>query len=101
MAGPVLTRLTKLPLLGDSGVHDLVLESLQRRLQMGAIQDMQAVLIDALLREATPEQASQAMAELVRRGPLLVVTDDDDEAAAAWLVDLAARIECLCEHSSA
>ena len=54
---------------------------------MTIIQDLQAVLIEALLREVTPEQAGRALAELVRvvDGPAFVVSDEEDEAAAAWL----------------
>lgn len=54
---------------------------------MTVIQDLQAVLIEALLREVTPEQAGRALDRLVRvvDGPAFVVSPEEDEAAAAWL----------------
>lgn len=64
---------------------------------MTIIQDLQAVLIEALLREVTPEQAGRALAELVRvvDGPAFVVSDEEDEAAAAWLAVALARLRAL------
>lgn len=64
---------------------------------MTMIQDLQAVLIEALLREVTPEQAGRALAELVRvvDGPAFVVSDEEDEVAAAWLAVALARLRAL------
>ena len=61
---------------------------------MTVIQDLQAVMIDALLREVTPEQAGRAIAKLVRvvGGPAFVVAPDEDEAAAAWLSVMLVRL---------
>lgn len=61
---------------------------------MEVIKDLQAVLIEALLRQVTPEQASRALAELVRvvEGPAFVVSPAEDEAAAAWLSCVLARL---------
>jgi len=61
---------------------------------MTVIQDLQAVLIEALLREVTPEQAGRVLDRLVRvvDGPAFVVGDDEDEAAAAWLSEMMTRL---------
>lgn len=61
---------------------------------MTVIQDLQAVLIDALLREVTPGQASRALDRLVRvaGGPAFVVATEEDEVAAAWLAATLKRL---------
>lgn len=66
---------------------------------MTVVQDLQAVLIEALLREVTPEQAGRALAELVRvvDGPAFVVDDDEDEAAAAWLAAAITRLRVAAQ----
>lgn len=64
---------------------------------MTVVQDLQAVLIEALLREMTPDQAGRALDQLVRvvDGPAFVVGDDEDEAAAAWLAGMLARLRSV------
>lgn len=64
---------------------------------MTVIQDLQVVLINALLREVTPEQAGRALEQLVRvvDGPAFSVRDDEDEAAAAWLSGALARLRAV------
>jgi sensor domain CHASE-containing protein len=64
---------------------------------MTVIEDLQAVLIDALLRDATQAQVDRALAELVRvvGGPAFVIGDNEDEVAAAWLVNALARLRAV------
>jgi cell division protein FtsI/penicillin-binding protein 2 len=52
---------------------------------MNVVQDLQAILIDALLREVTASQAEAAVARLlhVMSGDALVMSDAEDEVAAA------------------
>lgn len=61
---------------------------------MTVIQDLQAVLIEALLREVTAEQASRALDRLVRvvDGPAFVISPEEDAVAAAWLARALARL---------
>lgn len=64
---------------------------------MTVIQDLQAVLIKALLREMKPEQAGRALAELVLvvGGPAFVVLPEEDEAAAGWLAVTIAELQAM------
>lgn len=64
---------------------------------MTVIQDLQATLIEALLRDVTPDQAGRALDRLVRvvDGPAFVVGGDEDEAAAAWLAVMLARLRSV------
>lgn len=62
---------------------------------MTVIQDLQAVLIEVLLREVTADQASRALDRLLRvvDGPAFVIGEEEDEAAAAWMAGVLARLQ--------
>lgn len=64
---------------------------------MAVVQDLQAVLIEALLREVTPEQAGRALDHLARvvGGPAFVVGADEDELSAAWLAGVLRRLSAV------
>lgn len=61
---------------------------------MDVIKDLQAVLINALLREVTPDQAGRALDELARviEGPAFTMTSSEDEVAASWLSAMIPRL---------
>ena len=64
---------------------------------MTVIEDLPAGLIEALLRDATPEQAGRAFRRLVRvmEGPGFVLDDVEDERAAEWLAGIVGRLRLL------
>lgn len=57
---------------------------------MQHLQDVQEALIQALWREATPEQADRALERLALAIDGMVLDETTDEAAAAWLACLLA-----------